>query len=155
AGGTVNVYNSIIHGNIAQGDANTNDISGAMELKNTLTQVSGTNGVDGVIVNANPGYLFKNTDPLSPDFLKLDPAEGNPALDAGDNALYTTVTGLDPLLDVDLAGNIRAFNSGLQVLATIDLGAYENTTTPLPVVISSAFSARANGNTAILTWTTA
>src|SRR5690606_17264426 len=32
---------------------------------------------------------------------------------------------------------------------------YENTTTPLPVVISSAFSARANGNTAILTWTTA
>ncbi|QEC43263.1 MBG domain-containing protein [Pseudobacter ginsenosidimutans] len=115
-GGTVNtkaaIHNCIIYGNSVI-NGNGADIyknaDAIVELKNTLTQAYGTNGVDGVITGVDPKFL--STDANSNNYLRL--MSGSPAIDKGDNLLLTQGTSLD------LGGNARIVNG------IADMGAYE------------------------------
>lgn len=149
ANNVVNVYNSIFYDNtglLADINAGANAV---LIIANTITQVYPT----GTNLKIDVGPLFLNTtDPNDAGFLRLSPDGENPAIDAGDNSKYDEfIYGDKDLTNV----NDRKFNSGLKPVATIDMGAYENITTPLPVELSSPLSAKANGNTVVITWATA
>ncbi|RZK12272.1 MAG: T9SS type A sorting domain-containing protein, partial [Flavobacterium sp.] len=135
----LNAKNCIFLGNeaIGAGKDIAKGSNGVVSVSNSLTQ--GTTGTS-VITNADAANVFLSTDPLSLDFLKLRPAVGNPAIDMGDdNAIPVEVT-------LDLAGQTRKYG-------TIDMGAYENTITPLPVKLIS-FTAKVQQATVQVKWLT-
>ncbi|WP_127124828.1 MBG domain-containing protein [Pseudoflavitalea rhizosphaerae] len=112
------VYNSIFYGNTTGSSAADifQPASAGFFLKSSLTQSTGTNGVDGVIVGSNPSFV--STDPASSDFLRL--ASGSPAIDKGANDL------LPAAYNKDLAGGSRINDD------VIDMGAYESGTSQTP-----------------------
>lgn len=139
--GSLKLYNSIIYNNTARTD-NTHDISdvgATVDIKNTLTQVYGNDGVNGVKVGAIP--LFMSTTYEESLFLRPSAGVSNPILDAGDNLL------IPGSILTDLAGLNRTGGNG-----TVDMGAYEYHTV-LPIKLSD-FSAKANGNSIIVSWAT-
>lgn len=143
ASSSVKLYNSIFNANTAvtgNGDIFRNTVT--FSIKNTLSQVYGTNGVDGNIVNPSPASLFASTVSTDPNFLNL--IEGA-ATEKGSKVLYNEIG--DANTDTDLAGNLRLKHN------EIDLGAYEYQGT-LPVTLIS-YTATKNGSTALLTWKTA
>lgn len=143
ASSSVKLYNSIFNANTAvtgNGDIFRNTVT--FSIKNTLSQVYGTNGVDGNIVNPSPVSLFASIVPTDPNFLNL--IEGA-ATEKGNKLLYNEIG--DATTDTDLAGNLRLKHN------EIDLGAYEYQGT-LPVTLIS-YTATKNGSTALLTWKTA
>lgn len=143
ASSSAKLYNSIFNANTAvtgNGDIFRN--TATFSLKNTLSQVYGTNGVDGNIVNPSPASLFASTVSTDPNFLNL--IEGA-ATEKGSKVLYNEIG--DVTTDTDLSGNLRLKHS------EIDLGAYEYQGT-LPVSLLS-YQAVKNGSTALLTWKTA
>ena len=143
ASSSVKLYNSIFNANTAvtgNGDIFRNTVT--FSIKNTLSQVYGTNGVDGNIVNPSPASLFASIVPTDPNFLNL--IEGA-ATEKGNKLLYNEIG--DATTDTDLAGNLRLKHN------EIDLGAYEYQGT-LPVTLIS-YTATKNGSTALLTWKTA
>lgn len=143
ASSSVKLYNSIFNANTAvtgNGDIFRNTVT--FSIKNTLSQVYGTNGVDGNIVNPSPASLFASTVSTDPNFLNL--IEGA-ATEKGSKVLYNEIG--DANTDTDLAGNLRLKHN------EIDLGAYEYQGT-LPVTLIS-YTATKNGSTALLTWNTA
>ncbi len=140
--GSLKLYNSIIYNNTARTD-NTHDISDAgatVDIKNTLTQVYGNDGINGVKVGATP--LFMSTTYGEPLFLRPSAGVSNPILDAGDNLL------IPASISIDLAGLNRIGGSG-----TVDMGAYEYHTV-LPIKLLD-FSTKANNNSIVINWTTA
>ncbi len=142
----VKVYNSILYGNSG---GTTEDISitaGVLDLKYAITQKYGTDGTNGVQVGVNPQFL-NVTDVDNAGFLRLSPSINNPAIDAGNNDFVPLGVALD------LAGNNRIFLSGLGNEATVDLGAYENISTPLPVKLNN-FSADLINNNIHVSWLT-
>ncbi len=143
ASSSAKLYNSIFNSNtavIGNGDIFRN--TATFSIKNTLSQVYGTNGVDGNIVNPLPASLFASTVSTDPNFLNL--IEGA-ATEKGSQVLYNEIGDIN--VDTDLAGNLRLKHS------EIDLGAYEYQGT-LPVSLIS-YIATKNGSTALLTWKTA
>lgn len=143
ASSSVKLYNSIFNANTAvagSGDIFRNTVT--FSMKNTLSQVYGTNGVDGNIVNPSPVSLFASTVPTDPNFLNL--IQGA-ATEKGSKVLYNEIG--DVTTDTDLAGNLRLKHN------EIDLGAYEYQGT-LPVTLIS-YAATKNGSSALLTWKTA
>ncbi len=143
ASSSVKLYNSIFNANTAvtgNGDIFRNTVT--LSIKNTLSQVYGTNGVDGNIVNPSPTSLFASTISTDPNFLNL--IEGA-ATEKGGKVLYNEIG--DVNTDTDLAGNLRLKHN------EVDLGAYEYQGT-LPVTLIS-YTATKNGSTALLTWKTA
>lgn len=106
------VTNTIFYGNTSNGavpdiGAGANAV---LTLTHSLTQSTGTNGVDGLLVGADP--LFASTDPANTThFLRL--LEASPAKNAGDNASVPADA------DKDLAGNDRILDG------TVDIGAFE------------------------------
>ncbi len=143
ASSSVKLYNSIFNANTAvtgNGDIYRNTVT--FSIKNTLSQVYGTNGVEGNIVNPLPTSLFASTVSTDPNFLNL--VEGA-ATEKGSQVLYNEIG--DVTTDTDLAGNLRLKHS------EIDLGAYEYQGT-LPVSLLS-YHAVKSGSTALLTWKTA
>lgn len=138
--GSLKLYNSIIYNNTARTD-NTHDISDAgatVEIKNTLTQVYGTDGIDGIKVGAIP--LFLSSDYNDALFLVPSGDPANPILNSGDDLLIPTG------VTTDLAGIAR--QNGI-----VDMGAYEFHSV-LPVGLSS-WTAKVQGNGVQLNWTTA
>ncbi|MBD2755594.1 beta strand repeat-containing protein [Spirosoma validum] len=88
--------------------------------------------------NAGTGNLTTTTSPfVSTTDTRLNGC--SPALNAGDNAAYTSANGgMPPSPAADLAGNARVFPSG----GRIDMGAYEVQTAPgLTVIIPSVSTA--------------
>lgn len=112
----VNIYNSLFNGNkAAVGKDLTMPDYPEIDFKNNFTQESGTHGVDGMIVGANPN--FESTNPSDPKFLHL--SDRSEAINKGDNAFLLEGT------DKDLAGNDRIIHN------VVDMGAYEYAGPPL------------------------
>lgn len=143
ASSSVKLYNSIFNSNTAvagNGDIFRNTVT--FSMKNSLSQVYGTDGVDGNIVNPSPVSLFASTVPTDPNFLNL--IQGA-ATEKGSKVLYNEIG--DVTNDTDLAGNLRLKHN------EIDLGAYEYQGT-LPITLIS-YAATKKGSSALLTWKTA
>lgn len=119
-------------------DANTSDPS-KLTLKYSLTQQKGTDGVNGMVVGADPFFL--STDALDANFLRLNPILESPVIDAGDNSSATGIT-------TDILGNNRVYNG------VVDMGAYEYQGT-LPVDLTAFSVKKIGGSTVLLSWTTA
>ncbi|MNK17962.1 hypothetical protein D3C87_361590 [compost metagenome] len=135
----LNAKNCIFLGNeaIGAGKDIAKGINGVVSVSNSLTQ--GTAGTN-VVTNADAANVFLSTDPSNLDFLKLRPSTGNPAINMGDdNAVPVEVT-------VDLAGQSRK-------IGTVDMGAYENTITPLPVKLIG-FTAKVQQAAVLVKWLT-
>jgi len=150
------VKNSILWGNrFPSNDANTVtdivDLGGAPNVAsittmfNSLTQVFGTNGVNGNIVGIDP-RMFEYNDPdgldniyfTADDGIKLTPC--SPALNAGQNA--ANAEPLDVILNPRISGS------------TIDMGAYEfQNAAGVPNVYY--VNAAATGNNTGTSWTDA
>lgn len=106
------IHNSIFSNNTTDG-SNPDFYVGALaalNLSHTITQKQGTDGVDGVKVNADP--QFASVDPAATDFF-LRLLEASPAVNTGDNdKIAAGVT-------TDLAGGDRIVDE------IVDMGAYE------------------------------
>ena len=109
----VKIYNSIFFANTATVDAadivNLSTATDNIDLKHTITQQYGTDGLNGNMVGLNPE--FDSEDIGNPDFLQLQ--QISQAVNAGENSLIPTTTTLD------VAGNARIAHG------VIDLGAIE------------------------------
>ncbi|TZF81685.1 T9SS type A sorting domain-containing protein [Pedobacter sp. BS3] len=151
------------YGGVLQVDGTT-----AFDLSNSIlwTDASGTNVVTAADANGEvtnclinstysaPNMFTTNVINQNPLFADISSDNytlqaGSPAINAGNNGLYA---GLDAST-TDLAGNPRVYNYASA--GVIDIGAYEyQDDTPLPVSLLT-FTAKADGNRALLQWQTA
>ncbi|RYZ93079.1 MAG: hypothetical protein EOP47_29745, partial [Sphingobacteriaceae bacterium] len=110
---SLKVYNSIFYANNAQVDAvdiaNLSAATDNVDLKHTITQQFGTDGLNGNMVGLNPE--FDSEDAANPDFLQLQ--QISQAVNAGENSLVPATATLD------IAGNNRIIHG------VVDLGAIE------------------------------
>lgn len=139
ASSKVSVVNSILYGNTS--NVSGNDIGkgalATLDLKHSLTQEIGTNGVDGVVVGQDPQFL--SVDPNNTtQFLRLSPLSNSFTVDKGLNSSADLLT--------DLAGEARIHNG------TVDMGAYENLSA-LPIKLLD-FNAKIKNNTIQVNWLT-
>ncbi|WAC40383.1 right-handed parallel beta-helix repeat-containing protein [Pedobacter sp. SL55] len=145
SGASVAIYNSILFANVADDtgvDIYNTIAAGTLtniDLKNSLTQVAGTNALNGNVVGANPNFF--NLDENHPFFLQLDYTT-SPAVNTGLNAHFT-----DALTSKDRAGYDRIYGG------TIDMGAYESNPVVLPVTLDR-YEAKLLDGVVKLTWTT-
>ncbi|MGA9639156.1 beta strand repeat-containing protein [Flavobacterium sp.] len=136
------IYNSIVWGDIRNN-------SSTPEIKNSL--IEGSNDLTNGNIDA--------TNLLSKDIFN-DPTNGDyslngfgPALNAGDNTLYTGTTATDK----DLAGKARLF-AGIPDPDAIDMGAYEYQAEPLKITATNGIlyvNKTATGNKTGDSWTNA
>ncbi len=125
--GSVNlsVNNSIFWQNTVNGSAATRDISDGMNstydvfIRNSIANVSSDAGTKGTFSATNVTTLDPATDNLNLDTEYKPTSASNYVIDQGDNVYYDVAL----FGDLDVAGNDRVFNS------TIDLGAYEYSST--------------------------
>lgn len=146
---TSEIYNSLFIANDGgTGSDNLRTGNGTFDVYNSAFNGTGT-GTDkgGVVTDVNETDIFKSvTATDDANFLRLKEIATNPAIDKGLNSVVTTST--------DLAGNIRTINATALAEATVDMGAYENQVTTLPVTLLN-FTAKASGKTTVLNWATA
>ncbi|MBD2703893.1 hypothetical protein IC229_24825 [Spirosoma sp. BT702] len=112
------ITNSILWGNVPTQLTFSTEIP---SLRNTLIDQDGFAGTNG---NIRVDPLFQVNPPSGTLPLQLC----SPAIDAGNNNLYNILSG-GP--STDLSGNPRFMGNG-----TIDLGAFEQQNTPMPVAIT-------------------
>ena len=151
AGSTMvsNIYNSLFVGNTGGATtANLRDGNGTFDVYNSAFNGTGTGTDKGeVVTDVIETDIFKSVTPTdNANFLRLKEIPTNPAIDKGLNSVVTTST--------DLAGNTRTINATALAEPTVDMGAYENQVTTLPVTLLN-FAAKANGKTTALNWITA
>lgn len=152
ANNTLDIRNTILLGNTAStSDADISKGNSAnLTISHSLTQSYNPNNIASVVTEANPTNVFINTTNVDhEEFLRLKRNDTNPAIDAGDNNQYDLVM----FGTKDLAGGDRIFNSGLNPIATIDMGAYENGVTPLPIELLR-YDVKLKDNKAVLSWAT-
>ncbi len=139
---TTTISNCIIWGNPSIGIA-YNPIDGNPTIKHSIIQSGftglGNSDADPLFVNADnaigPDGIWGTAD----DGLRLQ--TGSPAINAGDNNAIPSGN------TTDLAGVTRIQDG------TVDMGAYETVPEVLSVKLLD-FSAKANGNSAIINWST-
>ncbi|MBL7558697.1 T9SS type A sorting domain-containing protein [Olleya sp. YSTF-M6] len=117
----LNINNVIFWQNTTNGTAATRDISDGLNstydvfIRNSIANVSSNAGTYGTFNATNVTTLDQATDNLNLDSEYKPTSASNYIVDQGDNAYYDVAL----FGDVDLSGNVRIFNT------TIDLGAYE------------------------------
>ena len=119
------VNNSIFWQNTSNGAEATRDISNGAEtnydvvINNTIATLPSNAGTYGTFSTTNLTTLNPTVDNLNLDANYKPTSASNYIIDQGDNALYD----LSLFGNLDVSGNARIFNT------TIDLGAYEYSTT--------------------------
>jgi hypothetical protein len=133
-----NILNTSFSGNSAsEGDGMVNQDSSSPSISNCILWGNGEEIINSSSSNSTVsfsivegGYSGEGTNNLDTDPLFVDAANGDlslqlgsPAINAGNNNLYTNAGG-DLANDTDLGGNPRLFDG------TIDMGAFENSPCP-------------------------
>ncbi len=140
------IFNSIFFGNTA-GTVNGTDLWSDVDRNNNYPDQSEKDFRRNIFQeNTYGSNNLIGIDPLFQDFSDDDFSlqDNSPAVDYGRNPLYTTVRGVGPGTDHDLAGNDRLFGT------YVDAGAYElQSNSTLTPPNCTTLSSPANGNTDI------